>query len=105
MRVPKKRKMRMPVKVSGKETKTVRTTLNKEESETSSEDYHQFTTEPAYVRVGSGVTKNLGNFESLRVDVSITMPCYPEEIDAVYRDLSEKVSSLLDEEVSKYLSE
>lgn len=62
-----------------------------------------FVTEPAYVRASAGVTRNLGEYESLRVDVSITVPCYPEEIDQVYTNLTDKVCELLDEEVSRYI--
>lgn len=32
----------------------------------------------------AGITKNLGDYESLRIDVSLNMPCYPEEIDDVF---------------------
>jgi hypothetical protein len=37
----------------------------------------------AYVGSSFGVTINLGNFESLRVDTSVSLPCYPntENID------------------------
>lgn len=37
-------------------------------------------THPAFVRASTGLTINLGNFESARVDVSVTLPCYPEEV-------------------------
>ena len=32
----------------------------------------------AYVSSALGVTINLGNFESLRVDASVSLPCYPD---------------------------
>lgn len=44
----------------------------------------QFRADPAYVRVGLGVTINLGNFESARCDVGLTLPCYVEEIQDAY---------------------
>ena len=31
---------------------------------------------------GYGLTLNLGNYESARFDVTITMPCYPEDVEA-----------------------
>lgn len=34
---------------------------------------------PARVRCALGLTINLGNFESARVDASIELPCYAEE--------------------------
>lgn len=41
-----------------------------------------FKTTPAIVTRGYGLTLNLGNYESARFDVSISMPCYPEDVDA-----------------------
>jgi hypothetical protein len=74
-----------------------------EENETIEKDVHLFITDPAYIRVNAGVTKNMGNFESLRVDVSITMPCYREAVEEVFEVLSDKVATLLDNEVDQYL--
>jgi hypothetical protein len=68
-------------------------------------EVRKFETDPAFVRVNAGVTKNLGNYESLRVDVSITAPCYVEEIDKVQKAIAEKVATMLDEEVETYLGE
>ena len=34
---------------------------------------------PAYVSIGGKVTKNLGNYESLQISVSVTLPCAPTE--------------------------
>lgn len=66
-------------------------------------EVRKFETEPAYVRVNAGVTKNLGNFESLRVDVSFTVPCYTEEIEKVQKRVAALVADALDEEVEQYL--
>ena len=66
-------------------------------------EVRKFETDPAFVRVSAGVTKNLGNYESLRVDVSITAPCYIEEVNAVQKNVAELVASMLDEEVEQYL--
>lgn len=66
-------------------------------------EVRKFETEPAYVRINAGVTKNLGNYESLRVDVAITVPCYVEEIEKVQKRTAEMVASMLDEEVEEYL--
>jgi hypothetical protein len=30
-----------------------------------------------------GHTRNLGNYESLRVDITLNMPCYQDEIDLI----------------------
>jgi hypothetical protein len=66
-------------------------------------EVRKFATEPAYVRVNAGVTKNLGNYESLRVDVSLTVPCYVEEMEKVQKRTAELVASMLDAEVEEYL--
>ena len=64
-----------------------------------------FHVEPAYVRVSAGRTKNMGNYESLRVDVAITVPCYRETIDDTFDRVGDEVESMLDYEVSRYLNE
>ena len=66
-------------------------------------EVRKFESEPAYVRVSAGVTKNLGNYESLRVDVAITAPCYPEEVEKVQKRVAALVADMLDEEVEQYL--
>lgn len=66
-------------------------------------EVRKFVTEPAFVRVNAGVTKNLGNYESLRVDVAITVPCYVEEVEAVQKRTAEMVADMLDSEVEEYL--
>lgn len=55
----------------------------------------------AYVRVAGSVTKNLGDYNSARVEVSVSLPCYPkpEEINQTYR----AASLMVDEFVSREL--
>jgi hypothetical protein len=45
---------------------------------------HEFITEPAKVEVKMGMTINLGNYESARVDVGLVVPCYREEADEAF---------------------
>lgn len=66
-------------------------------------EVRQFATEPAYVRVSAGVTKQTAPYEALRVDVSISVPCYTEEISAVTDRVSEMVAVRLDQEIDAYL--
>lgn len=47
---------------------------------------HTFLTQPAVVGVECGLTMNLGNYESARITVSISVPCYAEERDAAYNE-------------------
>jgi hypothetical protein len=61
--------------------------------------------DPAYVRVNVGFTKNMDNFESLRMDVSISVPCYTEEIDSVTEQAMSKATQLLHDEMDKFLDD
>lgn len=45
---------------------------------------HKFETEPAKVTVDYALTINLGNFESAKIGVSVTIPCYAEELAQAY---------------------
>ena len=60
-----------------------------------------FVTAPAYVEVSYGFTKNLGKWESFKVQRSIRIPCYVEEIDAVDKLADEWVSTRVMNEVKK----
>jgi hypothetical protein len=62
----------------------------------------KFEVEPAYVRVNAGVTKNMGNYESLRIDVSLSVPCYVEEMDTVFPKVADMVAAYLDIEKENY---
>jgi hypothetical protein len=42
-----------------------------------------FTQPVCQVNYSVGHTKNLGNYESLKTMVSLTMPCYPHEIEDI----------------------
>jgi hypothetical protein len=36
------------------------------------------------VEIGYGLTLNIGNYESARIDVRISLPCYREETDDAF---------------------
>lgn len=76
--------------------------MGKDESKPQKLAVTTFASEPAYVRVSAGVTKNLGNYESLRLDVAISMPCYPEEIDKVVPKVGDMVSAHLEREIGAW---
>jgi|SRR5690606_9353805 len=59
--------------------------------------------EPAFVRVSAGNTYNLGNFESMRLDVSVTLPCLPSKIEETYTRASDFVAEKLGEEEGLWL--
>ena len=94
----------IPVKtITGMEaTQTVSTTVfNQETEERKHIEIRPFATTPAIVQVKLGRTVNLGNYESARVDVSIELPCYREEVLTVYPKLFKHVASIMDDEVAK----
>lgn len=51
--------------------------------------------EPAFVQVSTGGTYNLQNYESLRLDVSVTLPCLPSEIEETFQEAVEFVGEKL----------
>lgn len=96
-------RMRRVKLVSAEEKIVVSKTFSTEDSSDSDTiSVRKFATEPAYVRASAGVTKNMGNYESLRIDVAYTVPCYAEEMDSVFSVVAEKVAVLLGEEIEKY---
>lgn len=58
---------------------------------------------PALVRVSGGLTKNMGNYESLRIDVSIEIPCHRDDVDETYNEASEFVANKIAEEETIWL--
>lgn len=89
--------------VEGKLSVT-RSMYSNEESEDQIISITPFKSEPAYVSVKAGFTLNLGNYESGRVDVMVSMPCYPEEIDSVYPTIKEWVDTRLADEYKEMKS-
>lgn len=62
-----------------------------------------FNTSPARVRVVGSVTRNLGDYNSARVEVMVEVPCYPEdsEITRAYDYASSLVDKFIPQELSK----
>ncbi len=46
-----------------------------------------------------GVTKSLGNYETVRIDYGITMPCKEADIDKVTKQVVKKVSDFVAKEL------
>lgn len=86
-----------------KETKktgqTVSTDTHNEEVETGDGpvevDSNGVTSAPCVVEVGMGFTKNMGDYESARLDVRIAIPCRHDEINDVYDTAKEWVEQRL----------
>jgi hypothetical protein len=85
--------------ISVKKTQLGRVLADSEKEEVIS--VRKFETEPATVSVSVGVTRNMGNFESLRLNIGVTIPCYLEEITEVEKQatdwVDDKIASKLDE--------
>lgn len=62
-----------------------------------------FHTEPARVRVVAGTTRNLGDYNSARVEVMVEMPCYPEptEIQRTYEFITGTIDQIFPQELEK----
>jgi hypothetical protein len=54
------------------------------EDSTETLEVRNFQTAPATVEIGYGLTLNIGNYESARVDVKVSVPCYREEVEDAY---------------------
>jgi hypothetical protein len=63
-----------------------------------------FHSEPAYIEASAGVTKSLRQFESLRVDVRMRLPCYVERADEAFDYAAGWVSDRLYDEVDNYFN-
>lgn len=64
-----------------------------------------FEGEVACVSVDAGMTVNMGNYQSAKVGVMIAMPCYPEEVEAVYGVVKATVEKIVRDEVSELIKQ
>jgi hypothetical protein len=51
--------------------------------------------DPAYVMYKRGITINKGNFESVKFELSVTLPCEMDEVDSIVDHLKERVDDRL----------
>lgn len=75
-----------------------KTAYGKEEVSQERMRIRPFVTTPANVSVKAGFTKNMGNYESMRVDIMATFPCYVEEVDEAYEQVKDWVDSRINAE-------
>ena len=64
---------------------------------------HKFVTDPAYVRINAGVTKQTAPYEALRIDVAVSMPCYREQINEMQEYVAGVVAERLQQELDAYM--
>jgi len=100
---------RPPAKKATKQTSVTSTqrkdkgqVIHEEESH-DSEILSESILNPAHVTVGGSFTKNLGNYESVKITVQLTRPCFDEEeeIERVYAEATEWVGGKIDEQVEQ----
>lgn len=61
---------------------------------------------PAVVSVNIGVTRNLGNYESVKFSVQLSMPCDPSDVDSTFNEAKGWVDSrveLINQEITAQL--
>ena len=58
---------------------------------------HKFITTPAKLTITKSNTTNLGNYNSKKLVISLTMPCYKEQIEESYKEVMEWVDAKLQE--------
>lgn len=67
-------------------------------------DAEVFDVPPAYVRMEVGVTRSIGEFESLRVSCAAEVPTYKERLEETKEQLAGWCADSVDTEVERYLS-
>ncbi len=78
-----------------------KTRLNQETTEEEYIAIRPFLTTPAQGELSAGRTINLGNYESAKVQVTITVPCYREEITSVLKVVEELCEAKLADKVDE----
>jgi hypothetical protein len=73
-----------------------RSTKAKGEVETS-DQVELFPDEPCYVSIRRSKTINLGNYESERIEVGLSVPCQPEKVNDIAASVKEWVDGQLTE--------
>lgn len=100
-------------RVNGTEGTAVRSITKKQSGEVVSEssDVTRFASvdepAPAYVTISGKLTKNLGNYESVQIGVSVTLPCPPtsKDVHAIRERASKMVEEFVDMELQNLDSE
>jgi hypothetical protein len=59
----------------------------------------------AFVRVGAGLTINMQDYNSLRIDCAVTIPCLRGDIEAAHRIAADFVADKIAEEEANWLGQ
>lgn len=66
-------------------------------------EVEKFITEPAFVKVSASQTRSPMEYESVKVEVSVTLPCYAEEAEEVLKEASDMVAKHLEDELDYHM--
>lgn len=84
--------------LTNRKTKEVTETVSNEK-----EGVVEMSTEnPARVKVGATRTYNLGPYESLRIEVSIDMPCEADDVGDTFKELATKLPGRVERTFENY---
>lgn len=77
--------------------------LVSEDGETTTVNVPAFVGPVGHVNVTGSVTRNLGNYNGVKVSVSVSLPCYPElsEVRRAYNTASVLIDELIPAEMDK----
>ena len=98
----RKRKRKTAVEAESKIQITVKSPFADPETQEQVIETHQFQTDPAYIRVGYGRTISTADYETLKVDVSVSVPCYPEQVEDVISDVRSLVLDELEDSIAAW---
>ena len=59
----------------------------------------------AHVEVSKGITRTTGEYETVRLNVSVRMPCSPEEVEETEKHLDNLTFEMLKGEYDAYTQE
>lgn len=60
--------------------------------------------QPIIVSFNAGATVNVGNYQSVKVNVGLSVPIYdPAKIDITYQKITKKVEKMLEAKIDEYV--
>lgn len=80
---------------------------NKEDATTEERvlEVHNFATAHAMVKVHHGCTRQIADYDYMRCDIEVYMPCYREEVRTIMQEISDMVFMQLESEVKSAFGE
>ncbi|MCK5307072.1 MAG: hypothetical protein KAJ73_00540 [Zetaproteobacteria bacterium] len=99
----KRKRKKKVVAQDARATKIIDVQVFGEQDVRREEEIQIFESEPAFITVSAGTTKTTEvQYENIKINVSLTMPCYPEHVVQTYNHASALVEQLLEAECIAY---